>query len=90
MFKKAKIIAVFAIRMACRQNVPLADYEPKSQQELALKKVLLEFQDAVIHQYSIGKRRAPRKSCHIVLLGRRLLDAYWADACWLVGRSQTP
>jgi len=42
---------VFAIvitaLIACGRNDPLAEYEPKSPQEHALKRVLLDFQDGV-------------------------------------------
>lgn len=33
--------------LSCGQNEPLAQYEPRSPQEQALKKVLLDFQDGV-------------------------------------------
>ena len=39
-------IALTAI-LSCGQNEPLADYEPKSPQEQALKSILLDFQDGV-------------------------------------------
>ena len=39
-------IALTAI-LSCGQNEPLADYEPKSSQEQALKSILLDFQDGV-------------------------------------------
>ena len=39
-------IAVTAI-LSCGQNEPLANYEPKSPQEQALKNILLDFQDGV-------------------------------------------
>ena len=39
-------IALTAI-LSCGQNEPLADYEPKSPQEQALKIILLDFQDGV-------------------------------------------
>jgi hypothetical protein len=39
-------IALTAI-ISCGQNTPLASYEPKSPQEQALKRVLLDFQDGV-------------------------------------------
>lgn len=39
-------IALTAI-LSCGQNEPLADYEPKSSQEPALKSILLDFQDGV-------------------------------------------
>ena len=40
-------IALMAL-LSCGQNTPLADYEPKSPQEQALKSVLNDFQNAVI------------------------------------------
>jgi hypothetical protein len=39
-------IAIAAI-VSCGQNEPLSDYEPKSPQEHALKRIFLEFQDGV-------------------------------------------
>ncbi len=39
-------IALTAI-LSCGQNEPLADYEPKSPQEQALKSILLDFQNGV-------------------------------------------
>ena len=39
-------IAVTAI-LSCGQNEPLANYEPNSPQEQALKNILLDFQDGV-------------------------------------------
>ena len=43
------LVAAIAITsmLSCGQNEPLADYEPKSPQEQALKDVLLDFQDGV-------------------------------------------
>jgi len=38
---------VASVLLSCGQNEPLTSYEPKSKQEEALKKVLLEFQDGV-------------------------------------------
>jgi hypothetical protein len=40
------VIALTAI-LSCGQNTPLAVYEPKSSQEKALKRVLLDLQDGV-------------------------------------------
>jgi hypothetical protein len=39
-------LAVTAI-LSCGQNEPLADYEPKSPQEQAIKSILLDFQESV-------------------------------------------
>jgi hypothetical protein len=39
-------IAITAL-VSCGRNEPLADYDPQSPQEQALKNVLLDFQDAV-------------------------------------------
>ncbi|MGD9044925.1 MAG: hypothetical protein PVG06_14500 [Desulfobacterales bacterium] len=47
----ALAFAVAAI-LSCGQNEPLANYEPKSPQEQALKSVLLDFQDGVNTQDS--------------------------------------
>lgn len=40
------IIAIGAL-LSCGQNEPIANYEPKSPQEQALKNILLDFQDGV-------------------------------------------
>ena len=45
------LIALTAI-LSCGQNEPLANYEPKSPQEQALKSILLDFQDGVNTQNS--------------------------------------
>lgn len=44
-------LALTAI-LSCGQNEPLANYEPRSPQEQALKNILLEFQDGVNTQDS--------------------------------------
>jgi hypothetical protein len=36
-----------AAMMSCGRNEPLADYEPQSPEELALKTIFLEFQDGI-------------------------------------------
>ena len=38
---------VITAMLSCGQNEPLTDYEPKSPQERALKKIMLDFQDGV-------------------------------------------
>ncbi|MGD9237728.1 MAG: hypothetical protein PVF09_13685 [Desulfobacterales bacterium] len=38
---------VITAMLSCGQNEPLTDYEPKSPQERALKKIMLDFQNGV-------------------------------------------
>ena len=61
-------IALMAL-LSCGQNTPLADYEPKSPQEQALKSVLNDFQNAVI----IRDSQKVAKLIHakaLIMLGR--------------------
>jgi hypothetical protein len=52
MLKLALMVTALTMLLSCQQNTPLTDYEPKSNQEQALKSVLLEFQEAVIDKDS--------------------------------------
>ena len=45
--KHLVLAIVITALISCGRNEPLADYEPKSPQEQALKNVLLDFQDGV-------------------------------------------
>ena len=47
MLKHLALGLALAAILSCGQNEPLADYEPKSPREQALKRVLLDFQDGV-------------------------------------------
>ena len=47
MMKRLVFFIVITVIASCGQNEPLANYEPKSPQEQALKSVLLDFQDGV-------------------------------------------
>ncbi|MDM8541654.1 hypothetical protein QUF75_16520 [Desulfococcaceae bacterium HSG7] len=47
MLKHLVIAVALTALLSCGQNTPLAEYEPKSPQELALKNVLSDFQDGV-------------------------------------------
>ena len=47
MLKHIALALALAAILSCGQNEPLANYEPKSPQEQALKSVLLDFQDGV-------------------------------------------
>ena len=81
-------IALTAI-LSCGQNTPLAVYEPKSPQEQALKRVLLDFQDGVntinskkienlIHEKASimvgGDRKILSKAEYIKILPKRLAE----------------
>lgn len=56
MFKKLLqkiVIALIPVAiLACQQDRPLTDYEPRSSQEESVKKVLLAFQEGVLTQDS--------------------------------------
>ena len=75
--------------LSCGQNEPLADFEPKSPQEQALKNILLEFQDGVndrnydkirhlIHEEALlitGRdRKSASKAEYIKTLPKRLAE----------------
>jgi hypothetical protein len=47
MFKYIAVAIVITGIIACGRNEPIANYEPKSPQEQALKSIFLEFQDGV-------------------------------------------
>ncbi len=47
MLKHFVFAIIITAILSCGQNEPLANYEPKSPQEQALKKILLDFQDGV-------------------------------------------
>jgi len=81
-------IALTAI-LSCGQNTPLAGYEPKSSQEQALKRVLLDFQDGVnimnskkienlIHEKASimvgGDRKILSKAEYVKILPKRLAE----------------
>jgi hypothetical protein len=85
------IIAALAITamISCGRNEPIANYEPKSPQEQALKSIFLEFQDGVnnkdaakvanlIHENAsimIGRdRNILSRSEYIKILPKRLAD----------------
>ena len=83
----AYAIALTAI-LSCGQNTPLAVYEPKSPQEQALKRVLLDFQDGVntmnskkienlIHEKALimvgGDRKILSKAEYVKILPNRKL-----------------
>lgn len=40
------LMFISPVILSCGQNTPLTDYEPRSDQEQALKNILLEYQDA--------------------------------------------
>ena len=46
-FRHFVIIIALTALLSCGQNEPIANYEPKSPQEQALKRILLDFQDGV-------------------------------------------
>jgi hypothetical protein len=47
MGKHLVIALLITTALSCGQNAPLANYEPKSNEEQTLKRILLEFQDGV-------------------------------------------
>jgi len=47
MMKQLVFFIVITVIASCGQNEPLTNYEPKSPQEQALKRILLDFQDGV-------------------------------------------
>ena len=89
MLKYIAAAIVITGMIACGRNEPLAKYNPKSQQEQALKSVLLDFQDGanrkdakkvahLIHENAsvmIGRdRRILSKAEYIKILPKRLAD----------------
>ena len=47
MRKHIVVVMVMTVIVSCGRNEPLSNYEPKSPEEQALKRVLIEFQDGV-------------------------------------------
>ena len=47
MLKHLVFAIIIAAMLSCGQNEPITNYEPKSPQERALKRILLDFQDGV-------------------------------------------
>lgn len=47
MYKHLAFAIVITAIISCGRNVPIANYEPKSLQEQALKSILIDFQDGV-------------------------------------------
>ena len=90
---KAKSVVLIGLLVltiiSCGTDTPLAEYTPSSDQEAAVKNVLLDFQDSVnrrdagkvadlIHEDAtliLGRERKPHsKSDYIKILPRRLAD----------------
>ena len=70
-------LAILAM-IACGQNEPLADYEPKSPEEAALKTIFLEFQDAVNRKDSEKVANAIHENAKI-MVGRERTTLTKAD-----------
>ena len=85
----SRLLVLFVTIISCGTDTPLGEYVPSSDQEAAVKAVLLDFQVAVnlrdadkvadvIHENAtliLGRERKPHtKSDYIKILPRRLAD----------------